>query len=108
MEATVEARIGWNHIPSDLSRYDVFGAVEGCDDVGREFLVQHDGQWLLGLAVDCAGDIETVEWMQQARVLVEVSWPTAVSWGTVGRLTPVNFAYVEQEIIPGSTSVVAI
>jgi hypothetical protein len=95
MLATVEARQGWGHLPEDLSRYDVFAAVEGCDDIGREFIIWHEGIAYLGIAADCAGHVETVEWMQENRIITEVSWETAVSWDIVGRGgVPINFAWV--------------
>lgn len=99
MEATIDARQGWGHLPYYLEHYDVFGAVADCGRIGDEFLVQYDNQWYLGLATDCAGHIETVEWMDSNRILIEVDYDTAVEWNVVGQGgVEIDFAWVISDV----------
>lgn len=107
---TIEARIGWNHLPADvLDRYEVFGAVADCSKIGDEFWVNYNGVWEKGIVTDCAGNDGTPQWMEENRVVVEVDYETAVRWGIVGRGgIAVQMAYVHCEIAPGSMGPVAI
>ena len=86
MERVVANRQSWGQLPTDLSGVDGCIAVLSCDDVGQVWLVKPDGgKWEQFLVADCAGDTETIEWMQVNNILVEVDHDTAIRWDTVGK-----------------------
>ena len=86
MERVVANRQSWGQLPTDLSGVDGCIAVLSCDDVGQTWFVRPDGgKWGQFLVADCAGDTETIEWMQMNNILVEVDYDTAVRWDTVGK-----------------------
>jgi len=97
MERTIETRQTGRvavPLPEVLPQVDGYVAVEKCSDIGKVLWLRGPGQeWEKFLAVDCAvrdGSDGTLSWMAAKNVLVEVDYPTAVRWGVVGRLVPVE------------------
>lgn len=106
MKHTIEARLGWGHLPDDLSRYDVFAAVADCGRIGDEFLINYTGEWERGIVTDCAGNDGTPQWMEENNILTEVDYQTAARWGIYGRgAGPVTMAYIHCRVIPGLAAV---
>ena len=67
---------GW--LPSDVSGYEVFLAVEDCALVGMEAALHIAGEVYDGIIYDCAGpdayDESGVTWMESLGVAAEVDW----------------------------------
>jgi len=63
-------------------------AVMDCNQVGHYWWIRRvgDENWHKRLVADCArpGD-GTAEWMERNRIGLEIDYPTAVLWDTVGR-----------------------
>lgn len=109
MPPTIAAHQSWGHLPEDLSEYTVFGATAVCDDMGREFVVNYTGQWELGIVSDCSNIEATKVWFSENMILLEVDGATAARWDIVGQGgIAVRMAYVLHEIMPGSTTPIAI
>lgn len=87
MERVVKYQQRRGRLPSDVSRFDGFVAVQSCSDVGRVFLLRPLGslRWETFIAADCSGSVETTAWMVRNNILVEVDHKTAERWRTVGR-----------------------
>lgn len=90
-------------VPSDLSRYDGFIAMESCSQLGNEYYLRPVGteKWELFLVVDCSGHNSTSNWMKRNNIIVEVDYNTAKRWGTVGRGIEIELAVmVEKQYQP--------
>lgn len=68
----------------DLSLYDGALAALSCDDIGEVWYIRPPGgDWLRVIVSDCAGDGATFEWMRDNGIIVELSYPLAVSFDAV-------------------------
>lgn len=79
----------WNQFPDDLTPFAGFIALEGCDLFGQSVYARpvDDAGWELFLVADCAGDQETVEWMQRHYIVAEVDPATFEAWVEAGYKT---------------------
>ena len=82
----------YHDLPEALPQVDGYAAVRWCGDIGRLLLVRPEGgDWELFLAADCAGpqlreDGTTGgDWMDRSGVILEVGYPTAERWTSIGR-----------------------
>lgn len=83
---TVEARQGWDHLPTPLPDVDGYVAVADCKRIGEEVLLYREGVGLERFLVfDCSGHVETSRWMLDNNILVEVDRETAERWDIVGQ-----------------------
>lgn len=88
MDDQVTYRIGTGEAPADaFDQFQIFIAVEDCGKIGDVLFIRpYDsetgvkGRWKEALVVDCAGDVETVEWMQTNHILAEVSAEIWDAW----------------------------
>lgn len=93
MEQVVENRQRWDQLPATLPPVAGHIAVEDCGALGEVWLLRPAGAevWERFLVVDCAGPqlredgLTGGEWMEENGIVVEVGYPTAERWGTVGR-----------------------
>lgn len=75
----------------DLPPVDGYIAVLDCDEIGEVWWLRPDlpgwawDDWESFLVVDCAGSIQTRDWMLRNNILIEVDYNTAARWNTVGR-----------------------
>lgn len=87
----------WETAP-DMAGYAGYAATESCDHYRSGiWLRPGEGEpWGLYLVADCAGDGETVAWMQANNILVEVDAATYARWRAAGYWTrrgmPVEWA----------------
>ena len=83
---------GGHHIQLDLPPLYHPIAVANCGRLGEHVRLRYDGgPWEMATVVDCANPLDgTAEWMEQNRVLLEMSYQRAVELDTVGRAVPVD------------------
>lgn len=86
MEATVHVRQHeLNQLPLYTNGYDGYVATRDCSHIGNVVLARPTGtkRWRYFLVADCArrddGD-GTRSWMTENNILLELDYPTAVSW----------------------------
>lgn len=87
MESVVEHRQAgraWQALPEFLPPMDHV-AVLDCAEFGYPVSIRYAGEAAFhqALVVDCAGDAETVEWMERHNILLEMSHGKAVELDTV-------------------------
>jgi len=93
MEQVVANRQSWEQLPATLPPVAGYIAVQDCSRIGEVWWLRpaSGGPWEKFLVVDCAGPqlradgLTGGQWMQDNNVIVEVGYPTALDWGTVGR-----------------------
>lgn len=93
MAQVVRNRQEWGQLPATLPPVAGYIAVVGCEHLGEVWLLRPQGTrtWGKFLVVDCAGPqlrpdgLTGGEWMQNNNIIVEVGYPTAQDWGTIGR-----------------------
>ena len=76
-QGTIAIRQEWGQLPQDLSQYDVFLAVESCDHIGREVVMEIEGESYQGLIFDCAGAdaySDGQSWMSRNQIAAEVDY----------------------------------
>lgn len=79
---TLQARLDWGHLTvADVSWAAAFVAVADCGRIGDRMLLGIDGAWLNAVVFDCAGHVETVRWMEDNRILVEIDYWTVDRMG---------------------------
>jgi len=97
MEEVVVNRQLQGYLPEQLPLVDGYVAMKGCDYIGAILHVRPKGGAAERMLVcDCAGDDVTREWMDQDNILLEVDYPTAVRWDTVGRGIQVELIGLER------------
>lgn len=102
MAQVVSNRQSWGQLPSPLPSVDGFIAVLDCGRIGETWLLRPQGRdWETFLVTDCAGDLETVKWMQNNNILAEVDYPTAERWATIGHGIRVR-VITQDSLISGS------
>jgi hypothetical protein len=87
-------------LPAGLPAVDGYVARPEGSEIGSIVYLRPEGQaeWERFLVVDCGGrndrrasdGLSGYEWMIRHGILVEVGFPTAVRWNTVGRLIRVE------------------
>jgi hypothetical protein len=90
-------------VPTDLSRYDGFIAMESRKQLGNEYYLRPVGteQWELFLVVDCSGHSSTSAWMKRNNIIAEVDYETAKRWGTIGKGIEIELAVmVDKRYLP--------
>lgn len=87
MERVVKYQQRRERLPSDVSCFDGFVAIQSCSNVGKIYLIRPLGslRWERFIAADCSGSATTSAWMVRNNILVEVDYKTALRWRTVGR-----------------------
>lgn len=80
----------WPEAP-DMSQYDGYAATESCDHYRGAVWIRplrdgsrDAGAWGRFLVADCAGDWDTVAWMQANSIIVEVDAATYGRWQRAG------------------------
>lgn len=91
----------WVSLPAELPMVDGFAAVADCNRLGDTILVRPMGSqgWHEFLIVDCADPRDgTEEWMEINDVELEVGYPVALQWGSVGKLVEVEIGIRQRRL----------
>ena len=83
--ATIAYRQDIGDLPLDMSRYDGVVAVSDCGLIGHEGRLTVDGRRYRIIIFDCAGDVDTVQWFHEDRIICEVGFMLAEKLEIVGR-----------------------
>ena len=99
MQKVIANRQDWGQIPQDLSKYDGFIAVQECDNIGKEYLLIHEGKSYLVLGTDCAcktdhqydmhdttDDSSGYKQMGDNNIVAGINWELAVELNAEGRI----------------------
>lgn len=88
MESVVMVNYRHGNLPPHTAVFDTYVAVLDCDYVGSTILIRpaHTRQWTTALVSDCACAChpDTISWMQDNNIIVELDFPTALRWNAVG------------------------
>lgn len=74
---TLNIRQEWGQLPDDLSKYEVFLAVENCDHIGKEATLHVGDESYTGIVFDCAGANayeDGQSWMSLLGIVAEVDY----------------------------------
>ncbi len=73
-------------LPAQLPSTDGYLAVMDCSEIGNIWYLQHESSEVIEsfLVIDCAGHVETRQWMTRNNIIGEVDYQTAVRWDVVG------------------------
>lgn len=86
MEEVIANRQRWGQLPAELPAVDGYIAVADCGQIGDILFVRRPGyEWEKFMVADCAGSPETIQWMHDHNILMEVDYQTALRWNIVGR-----------------------